>query len=85
MTVMLVKIRGLEKDITDPWMTPLRPLLENVKILLCLALKFIASLLSTKTIKKCPNLWTRPAQRVLDASLPLETTRVLSAKVIFDY
>jgi hypothetical protein len=51
MTIVFIKIGGLEKDITNPWIMPLGPwLLKGVKILLSLVLKFPASILHTKTI-----------------------------------
>jgi hypothetical protein len=48
---MLMKIGGLEKQITEPWMPPLAPcLLKDVKIPLRLILKFAAGILRTKAI-----------------------------------
>jgi hypothetical protein len=48
---MLIKIVGLEKNVIDPWMAPLGPcLLKCAKILLCLVLKFSASILHMKAI-----------------------------------
>jgi hypothetical protein len=62
MLVMLMAIAGLEKDITDPGMTPLRPsLLENVQVLLRLVLEVSAGILHAKAIEKSPDFSTEPA------------------------
>jgi hypothetical protein len=48
---MLMKMAGLEKNIIGSWMTPLGPyLFKGVKILPRLVLKFLASILRTKSI-----------------------------------
>lgn len=60
-------------------------LLKSVKILLHLSLKITAGILGTKAVQKSPNCSMRPAQCVLDTSLPLKASRVLSAEVILDY
>lgn len=62
MPVMLMAIAGLEKDITGPGMTPLRPsLLENMQVLLRLVLKVSAGILDAKAIEESPNFSTEPA------------------------
>jgi hypothetical protein len=62
MPVMLMAIAGLEKDITGPGMTPLRPsLLENMQVLLRLVLKVSVGILDAKAIEESPNFSTEPA------------------------
>jgi hypothetical protein len=83
---MFVKVGSPKKDITNSRITPPRRfLLENLKVFLCLVMKFAAGILSTEAVQKCPNLLYWPPQRVFNASLPSITTRVLPAEIIFDH